>query len=1283
MQILEPSMNELKSLSAEALEELVFRLCERELIESGGEKINVRGSGDINAKDGGIDVLVNETNGRFPTDYVPCKNTGFQVKTNSVAPSKIKNEMCLKGKIRESIIELASKDGAYIIVSSCKLSPEQIEGRIKAMYAVVDNLKNKQQLKIDFYDLTKLHQWMRKHVSVIVWTKNKISKDTFGWQPFDRWSQPYFNSDDQYIISDEPFVSISNKEGQSFPNVTGLEILRKEIKKTNYSVRITGLSGVGKTRFAQALFENTLDSQPLDSTNVIYCDLERNSSLTPNSMVEQIRVENYSPVIVLDNCPSEKHEQLNKELLSYPTKTKLITIDYQMHEGYLDNTIQVEIDTIRPKVATELALKRYPNIGETNAHRIAKFANGNPELTLIVAGCLNSENISLSKLTNEFLINRLLNQREIPNEQIRRFTGVLSLVDSFSLETRNFKESELSDLAELADTSYRELYRAAKILKKKGLVRKRRNEKCSVEPTILANMLASETLELIPVSDILHAFQTNSRIRFQKAFAKRLRYLHDNSVAQEIVKEWLNSVGILDDLTNLSENEIEILRDVAPVYPTLVFEIIEKKLKSKNIEKLASRGSTFRTTIVNLLADLAFDKSNFETCVQLLIEIARIENKHQCPFQLEEKIGILFQPYCSDTNASIEQKKNFVEQLVLSSDSYIQNIGISILNKVLGWPYWFTNEESDFGAQPIKDELLNIVPFNQWYSIYLTLAEKFGTGSCKKMIKIVKQILVRNINCYLGYNVSVNELYNIIVKIHRGGEWIEMWIAIRHLIYASQASNFEIAKSVVESFENLEKILKPASLIGEISAYVLKSNINSRFLDDDYVFGKDIDEFTNRPFKRIRKKCVDLGKRFIEENHNIEELGDKLFERNQYGVIEAFGKGLAKVAIKVDTTWTQLVLAFESSNLEESHPAVIMGFIGAVDQIDREKSRKLLNEVPKIEKLSNFVIELYSLKSFSEQDFENCVNVIIDKDTNTKMILNLLVSVQNSDWDDSKKSKFTNKLIKICKDEEAILKVIELIIYYFEIQNKEVEPQVLIYGFEIAIKTLQKRGSQLVAVDYSLSKFLKYFFNSNDNQSNRDRWCKELFASISKQKYSGLISGQDILQQTAALMPQQFLNCLFDDNYIKYEKRIGILETLQKNGGILSVIDSKTLIQWCQHTGNIEIWKTMAIGIKCLKGKENGTTFTLAQSAKDFLKASPNPNDILDIFVKNLNLWDPIKGLTTDEIELRLNAINELVDCTNEVISKSAKRIIHEQRELITLRRKSEPKIELSRDLIS
>lgn len=43
---------------------------------------------------------------------------------------------------------------------------------------------NESYLHLDFYDRSKLIQWLRQHPSVMLWVKAKLGQGYSGWQPY-------------------------------------------------------------------------------------------------------------------------------------------------------------------------------------------------------------------------------------------------------------------------------------------------------------------------------------------------------------------------------------------------------------------------------------------------------------------------------------------------------------------------------------------------------------------------------------------------------------------------------------------------------------------------------------------------------------------------------------------------------------------------------------------------------------------------------------------------------------------------------------------------------------------------------------------------------------------------------------------------------------------------------------------------------------------------------------------------------------------------------------------
>ena len=971
MHILQPSKEDLQRLSSDDLEELVLLLCECDLKKHGGKITSVKRLGDLNTSDGGIDVKVEENLKNFSTEFIPCNDTGFQVKKNAISPNEIKSEMSPKGQVLKSISNLNDNAGAYILVFPKPLSQNQFENRINAMKEEIAKFGSKKLIHIDIYDLSKLHQWLRQHLSVMIWVNQKVGKNTIGWLPYDRWSLPPKNDDDQYIFSDEPSVILPSPFGKSYPNIIGLDLVRKAILGSTDALRINGLTGVGKTRFVQALFEESINSEPLDRTKVIYCDVSTSPSFTPESMIDLLIVDNLSPIIVLDNCPLETHVNITKKLSSTETGIRLISIDYQVNEVCLNNTLPVEIFSSGPKVAKTILMRRYPDIGEFDSFRIATLAKGNSNLTRAVMDRFKYDKNSLSNISETHLFDKLFFQRNYPDDEIRKIAGVLSLVDSFSINENHQNQSELEVLAELTSSSFDELCRIVKKLKDRGIVRNRGDSFHAIEPTVLANQLVNEALNEISIPKILNLFEKDSNIGLLTAFSRRLRYLHDNREVQKIVNNWFNLGGILSDSLNLDKYRLEIIENISPVNSKLSFETIQKALNSKNFKTLVTSYSDTRQPILNLLVRLAYETDKFESCAKLLIKIAKFDDTKGETAEVRDMLFSLFQPILSGSRASIDQMKQFVEQLMKGPDCFSQDIGFSVLDKILSKANWYFNEILGFGAQPLGDEIIyGQISLKEWYMTFLDLIAKYANDSNDKISSNTRGIFVRNIIWLAQLRFIGRELEDLIKAILQNSEWPELWVEVRRWINTYKESKFQSENEICKFLVKLEKIVHPKSLNGEITAYVLKSKFNTMYLDDSYLLGNDSKFNLSDVDSRINEKCTSLGKKFVESDGKIANLGNEIFEYRESQILPSFGKGLAKVVTKISETWLQLVTAFESSKEENPNPAVICGFIESVDQIDTLKSRALLAEVSNYPKLTKYITDLYPRNSFTEEDLK-------------------------------------------------------------------------------------------------------------------------------------------------------------------------------------------------------------------------------------------------------------------------------------------------------------------------
>ncbi|MCI5162123.1 MAG: hypothetical protein D3917_08900, partial [Candidatus Electrothrix sp. AX5] len=267
---------DLSNLNDADLRELVARLCEAELIRHGVQTSCVLWGGAQEAADGGLDIRVNSYTKLNEANFVPRGNTGFQVKKNSMSKAACKKEMLEKGNSIKSVIaDLASQKGAYIIVSGKDdCSDKMLSERLLGMCKAVENMTDKDDLLLNFYGRDRLAAWLRQHPGVALWVRSRLGKPLSGWMPFGRWAATPPDQDDEFLLDDHPCVIDANsQEKEPIPIADGIKFTRDKLRNAGSTVRITGLSGVGKTRFAQALFEPDVEEDALPAANVIYADL--------------------------------------------------------------------------------------------------------------------------------------------------------------------------------------------------------------------------------------------------------------------------------------------------------------------------------------------------------------------------------------------------------------------------------------------------------------------------------------------------------------------------------------------------------------------------------------------------------------------------------------------------------------------------------------------------------------------------------------------------------------------------------------------------------------------------------------------------------------------------------------------------------------------------------------------------------------------------------------------------------------------------------------------------
>lgn len=400
----------ISKLSDEDLRTLVVRLCEAELRRLNLPLSAITAGGHQNAADGGLDVRVELPNGLPDLDFIPRSDTGFQVKQQDMPASAIGVEMCPDGVLRSSICKLASKNGAYVIVSGLGSTADfALTKRREAMQSAASGAPQGATLYVDFYDRDRIARWVRKYPGVALWLRERIAEPLAGWRPYGNWA--YGDSaDSEYLLDDKcRIVAPQQAEGNAPLTVEqGINAIRAVLVNSRGIVRLVGLSGTGKTRLVQALFDTKIGSDALDQSIVVYVDQGSEQPPTPSArdMIHQLAVDGMRAIVVVDNCNPTTHRDLAQAVSTSGGLVSLITVEYDVSDDEPEETQVFRLEPASEKIIEEILQRLTPSVSQTDRARIAEFSGGNARIALALARTVENSG-SLATLNDVELFKRL------------------------------------------------------------------------------------------------------------------------------------------------------------------------------------------------------------------------------------------------------------------------------------------------------------------------------------------------------------------------------------------------------------------------------------------------------------------------------------------------------------------------------------------------------------------------------------------------------------------------------------------------------------------------------------------------------------------------------------------------------------------------------------------------------------------------------------------------------------------------------------------------------------
>ncbi|MGH8051128.1 MAG: hypothetical protein ACREPB_10760 [Arenimonas sp.] len=874
--------SDIQSLDDVQARELVARLCKATVSKLGIAETAVTWSGNQRAGDGGVDVRVDCADQRLCDTAIKKNQSVLQVKAEVFEPAKIAPEMAPKGIIRPAILELAGSQGAYIIASTKDdVSDKVLKKRRAAMNACLDTHGLMGKVEVDFYDSRRIADWVEQHPALVIWVLHALGRKLTGWKPYGPWAYSETSVAAEYLI-DKRAKLFAPHSDEGRDSLAAINDLRKAVNATQ-PVRLVGLSGVGKTRLVQALFDVRIETaEPaLNPGNVIYTDVSDQPDPQVESMLSTLCSGPHDVVVVIDNCSQQTHSKLVEILSNQVGSIRLLTVEYDIRDDVPVGTSCFRLEGSSSETIGEFLKIKFPILSHNDIATLVRVSDGNARLAFVLASTANVSG-EIAVLRDEVLFERLFLQKKMQSDELLRCGKVASLVYSFDVDDGS-AQSELKVLADLAEMSVKAFRRNVVELERRGLIQSRGKWRALL-PHAVSNRLAANGLAEIPRDELLASFGYDAIPRLGSSFARRLSFLHESSEAIRIVNEWLAPTGRLGDLKSLTIQQAQVFELIAPVSPEGTLAAIERFASG-----LAAiiQGALTIDRFSALARLIAYDEQLFDRCVEVLLTFSKIKDTHGSGRpSVDELLRSLFFASLSGTHATPRQRAKVVRRLVFSTSTRDVQIGLSLLDASLTTHHFssflmfeFGLRRRNYGWRPRSQS-----DIKQWYSLFVAIAGELGAENSDTGHR-AREILGKKVRGLWVHASMDEEILALAPALQAIDGWAEGWIAVKRILRWDVLEESSEARQKVIKFEQL---LKPRNLKESVIAKVVTRSIVDGL--DDGRPGLS----TQERLQNAHDEAVTLGRAMAAEEPILLELLPRIVSLHSRGNVVPLGMGVGQ-----------------------------------------------------------------------------------------------------------------------------------------------------------------------------------------------------------------------------------------------------------------------------------------------------------------------------------------------------------------------------------------------------
>lgn len=703
-----------------------------------------------------------------------------------------------------------------------------------------------------------------------------------------------------------------------------LNQIREHFGNYKRTLRVVGLSGLGKTRL---VFEAANQLEQGQRDDICYFDAA-SETINLTALLKNAIRKGCDGTLIVDNCSADMHEKLRQEVEREDSSICLITIDYSPQS--VQDVPMIRLERFSDEDISKILEPAYQDkLSALDMQKIAAFAQGFPQMAVLLAKARLSDDPSLGILTDDGIAQKLLWGNETPSAEQERILQGCALFEIFGVEDEVSAQLEFIATTVLG-INHEVVHRCVQDFSDRGLI-DRRGRFAQLVPKPLAVRLAAawwkreiKTRQLSVIEKLPQSMESS--------FCSQISRMDTLPRVKELTAQLCGQQGPFGSAEVIFSRKGSMLfRALVEVNPEVTADLINRIITPATDEMLTSINGDTRRNLVWALEKLSIRRETFDRASFCLLRLAAEENEswsNNATGQFKQ----LFRLQLSGVQAPPEQRFNFLRTVLAMDEVKYTALAVEALAAALDLNGNIRTVGAEY--QGINTKLEEWQP-STWEDIFAYLGECLST--LRELLKLssaphsrIKSAIGSNIRQLIGFNQgqNLNDVISEVLELD-GPFWPEALDSIKCSL------EYDNEHLRIEDIQYLERWLplldgRSGRLEDRLRILVLEPPFEHREVNDEFI---DV----------AAMKAAGLAKEIVRDHTNLDATVNFLIGDGMHRQTHAFGQALADESNEAYTLARE-ILAKTIARMNTS-TRLLLGVLSGLFKKSPENWRLLVDEL--------------------------------------------------------------------------------------------------------------------------------------------------------------------------------------------------------------------------------------------------------------------------------------------------------------------------------------------------